>query len=523
MVEVDVESLFRPRFEPGSASAAATSRLDRLASTPASGYVASQACCVERQQWQGAELLSPHVERKSLPALPCAAPTKTTHLRASMPTFGTLERQAYWWGPLDGPGPSGSSEPSPMRGATGARNCLESRSQGFVMGAATRNSPQTLTSINDNIVTGLSACHNLCPCDIPGSSASNVSPPRDQGIGEATALHVKLNQLSRGMASKGSECRVDQLWNQWAGVERQKLNVMVDSVHELIASKHALLEETHIHELTMRKLADELQAADLRMEQLERQAQSVGIVIPDTFYCQVDASNLTSEGFASEHISQVGVWHESADALEGELRRKSARALAVQGRVHRLEEQLREQLQSNDGKIDGVYGMLQSLVAAMQSGSSILDGHQLEDSRPPKPREESPVDFEATKPSTRSLAVASPAGPSISPGSDLGMPGGVKVSVSTSQSNNSRVAASSSQSWLIGVEVASSAQQPSSVVVPVSTGPQKRSGIAVPVSTLSSPNYPGSPTMTLGKSAQRTPSASVQVPVPVEPIDSSHS
>merc|ERR1719356_2308917 len=127
-----------------------------------------------------------------------------------------------------------------------------------------------------------------------------------------------------------------------ADASSEEVSNLCQSIRKAISRKQALRDEVHEQQEEVRRLTEALQCANQRVADLEMKA------VPG-----FGGGGAHLEG-AVEDGTGDSVWRECVTALEGELRRKSLRAVELHRRVHWLESQLGQQLQVNDDRVAGV-------------------------------------------------------------------------------------------------------------------------------------------------------------------------
>lgn len=184
--------------------------------------------------------------------------------------------------------------------------------------------------------------------------------PRRIGDGNAVAsqeseefLRRRLQELSRDIRDRSAD--IDQLLQ---GADEDALE-LCQRIRTAVARKHVFRIEMQKQEDDTTVLNEAISRANRRIGELEAKVTAMGGA----------GSSLGSSASAgsSEDGATDSVWRECVNSLEGELRRKSARAVELHKRVAWLEEQLGQQLQANDDRCASVHAALREVLEELSA------------------------------------------------------------------------------------------------------------------------------------------------------------
>lgn len=266
-----------------------------------------------------------------------------------------------WWGPLDGPraaeplvGGLGNAPPRPDASDVGGPDGDDFGSPGALRAA------------------GVSSPHGRL-------AVENDKTPE-------TDLHRQLDNVRLAIADRNRQ--IAALTSGDApGSEAAALRA---DIRKAIADKQSLQEDMVRQANEMQALDEAFRRPDARVQELEaclgfQSADKFGestsrygtsalpVVGPSS-----DASFLSTEDAALDGAS---CWRECVAALEGEIRRKSQLALELHHRVHTLENQLHQQLQATDDRVETMHSSLryvldQLLAYAPERSGQLASGDQ---------------------------------------------------------------------------------------------------------------------------------------------------
>lgn len=174
---------------------------------------------------------------------------------------------------------------------------------------------------------------------------------------EAAFLQHQLAQVRAAVAAREGELAQIFASDQAMSAEVCSL---CDEVRSAIAKQHAALSQRSGQQEELHRLSNTLGQANARICELESK------VVPssDLYLQSVRADSVANDADDDSPADASG--REQLAALEGELRRKSMRVLELRRRVHALETQLGEQLQSNADLVSVVEAGLQDAIARFE-------------------------------------------------------------------------------------------------------------------------------------------------------------
>jgi len=291
-----------------------------------------------------------------------------------------------WWGPLDGPQPRSGGDAA-CNNKAGSVNRWH-RSQAVSKQNSTKVSLPELPPAVDDVVGSASGDQlNSCPGASPtlrclgqGGSDEFCQPgdelptPSTKQFIESASLRYSLAEVQRQIASCDEAISAIPGELELSGCgERAEAAALCSSICRAVAKRRTLqheakerAEEIHDLEEVLLLRNNRHRTTDLPLE--SNHAAATGL----------DSSSLLTGGgggcgampslwgspCSSGDEATEGVWRECTAALEGELRRKSARVLELHQSVHSLETRLQEQLELHDKQLDMVQKALQGAVEA---------------------------------------------------------------------------------------------------------------------------------------------------------------
>jgi hypothetical protein len=202
---------------------------------------------------------------------------------------------------------------------------------------------------------------------------------------ESASLRYSLAEIQRQISSCDEAISAVPGELELSGCgERAEAAALCSSICRAVARKQALQQEA-------RERAEEIH--DLEEVLLHRNGRHRTTDLPlestHTAAAVLDSSSLLMGGgcgggggmlpslwgspCSSGDEATEGVWRECTAALEGELRRKSARVLQLHQNVHSLEARLQEQLELHDKQLDMAQRALQEAVGAGSATCSVTD------------------------------------------------------------------------------------------------------------------------------------------------------
>lgn len=293
------------------------------------------------------------------------------------------EEQNRWWGPIDGPRPVHFAASSKKQEQAPATRLL----------ADEDHDADGLWHLPTARASFIGACENRVV--VPGSrrtvvvSHDNLDGPRRRLYDVLRALQERDRELT-GLKSLGGSGQGSHPHDQhrqtdlaaWApkgarleadGADpssQQKYStalpviaavVLKEELPRAVAEKRALESEALDRASDLQRLEDEVRGTERVMTKLEDQLtrQALG-----SSSC---STSLVSTEVFKDGDDSINCWKESAILLEGEIRRKASRALELHHRVHRLEAELRRQLQANEDNVTCVATALQNTWQALQA------------------------------------------------------------------------------------------------------------------------------------------------------------
>mmetsp|Transcript_64533 Transcript_64533/g.118852 ORF Transcript_64533/g.118852 Transcript_64533/m.118852 type:complete len:182 (+) Transcript_64533:2-547(+) len=162
--------------------------------------------------------------------------------------------------------------------------------------------------------------------------------------------------------------RTQQLHALLAGespVESAALRPIRADIRRAISDRQALEEDILQGNGKVQQLEEALQSAERRISFLEERIMTTQappvVPVPGTI-CGPALSETSLLSVEDASPDGINCWRECIAALEGEIRRKSLRALELHQKVHGLENQMRQQLQANDDNVNGVHQTLQCIL-----------------------------------------------------------------------------------------------------------------------------------------------------------------
>mmetsp|Transcript_53638 Transcript_53638/g.166503 ORF Transcript_53638/g.166503 Transcript_53638/m.166503 type:complete len:247 (+) Transcript_53638:107-847(+) len=205
-----------------------------------------------------------------------------------------------WWGPVDGPRPGwGDEAPAPPAATASCSG---------VAGAPSGSAPAAVAEV------------------------ASLQQRLAQVRREIAARDAALAALPRGDSEAAALC---------VGICRE------------VARRRELQRDVRECAGGVQDLREALRRSRQRYKEFEapRRQQLFGSLSADT--------GLNAAASLGEDATET-VWRECVAALEGEIRRKSARALELQRTVSRMEAELQQQLEANDSRIQAAHQVLQA-------------------------------------------------------------------------------------------------------------------------------------------------------------------
>lgn len=249
--------------------------------------------------------------------------------RGTAPAALNLEDlQGAWWGPMDGPRPE-SADAS-----------VRTVEEDYPCSRAAATTPNRQAS----------------------RAASPPAPTTSVGAdAEVAALRRRVENVQAAVLARDDELAALSTAESAASGEVAALR---NNVQLALARRLALEEEVRERAEDIHRSEEAVRRAELRISELESKTSGRSLGAGG-------ASLSGGHGFADDPLHEDPVsgkplWRECVSQLEAELRRRSSRTLEAHRRVHRLEVQLREQLEVNDNQVDAVHAALRSIWAAVQ-------------------------------------------------------------------------------------------------------------------------------------------------------------
>eukprot|EP00929_Paragymnodinium_shiwhaense_P020182 TRINITY_DN13528_c0_g1_i4.p1 TRINITY_DN13528_c0_g1~~TRINITY_DN13528_c0_g1_i4.p1 ORF type:complete len:320 (+),score=64.16 TRINITY_DN13528_c0_g1_i4:192-1151(+) len=269
---------------------------------------------------------------------------------------------AGWWGPLDGPEPSASSGHPPARDvpADSLSGCkqIPGGLAGLVSATIAGTAPVSQSSARQ---TAEQRTADQSRTRRPEDSAHDSLLERKSAAGRAAEdaveyeeLRKKLERVRRGLV--GTHADMDALVHTAAAGNPEAATLMQD-ICSAAAKKQALEGEAREHVQAIEQLEEASRNADDRLAELEARVLNME-------HEEVRARSAGAET-SEDAAARESVWREPLAHLEGELRRKSARALDLHRRVHWLEEQLGRQLDENEQRAQKTHEALRTILAVL--------------------------------------------------------------------------------------------------------------------------------------------------------------
>lgn len=267
-----------------------------------------------------------------------------------------------WWGPLDGPAPGAmtttfatmsSQQPSQGYGAPGVAFDEE--------GAMSRALGLGIAGTGPAVNGGLRSGAGYDTFDVESTS-------RD----EVPILLRQLDEMGRAVSARDLELQT--MLGGASAAPNGELAALVEDIRSAIHKKQSFQAEAREHEDAILRLTESLEQTNRRVAELDEKVRTGAGTIDGSHGNIARPSDPAIPGGASPGSSADdgavdGAWRDTIGSLEGELRRKSMRALELRRRVHWLETQLGQQLQANEQRAAVARASLEEVLARMEGRS----------------------------------------------------------------------------------------------------------------------------------------------------------
>lgn len=188
----------------------------------------------------------------------------------------------------------------------------------------------------------------------------------------------RIDEINRLVAARDLELQsmlggVTGMSNSSGG----ELAALIEDIRSAIHKRHSLRAEARDHESSIQRLAESLERANRRVTDLDEKVvrrRDEADQLPKTNDESCTDVVRTSEN-ANENGDDGGIWRDTISSLEGELRRKSIRALELRRRVHWLETQLGQQLEVNEQRTTVARAALEDVLARMDGRNQAPGNH----------------------------------------------------------------------------------------------------------------------------------------------------